>query len=107
MPRTGFVLGATVLGVPRPVVGIPTPIEHASWRRVWEAECAMVAMSYVDAVQRAGGLALLDPLDALLLAGGADVGPATYGADPHPETKGVRAERDAFELALLAGAIGR
>jgi putative glutamine amidotransferase len=89
---------------------------------VWEAECAIVAMSYVGAVQRAGGLALLlppdalaaqepsellDHLDALLLAGGADVGPATYGADPHPETKGVRAERDAFELSLLEGAIGR
>ena len=89
---------------------------------MWEAECAIVAMSYVGAVQRAGGLALLlppdalaaqdpaellDHLDGLLLAGGADVGPATYGAEPHPETKGVRAERDAFELALLAGAIGR
>jgi putative glutamine amidotransferase len=108
--------------VARPVVGIPTPIEHARWSRAWEADCAIVAMSYIHAVQRAGGTALLlppdaraaedpsellDHLDALLLAGGADVDPASYGAAPHPETAGVRAERDAFELALLRGAIAR
>ena len=48
----------------RPVVGIPTPVETARWSRVWEADCAIVSMSYVGAVQRAGGLALLLPPDA-------------------------------------------
>jgi putative glutamine amidotransferase len=82
----------------------------------------MVAMSYVHAVQRAGGMALLlppdahaaedpadvlDHLDALLLAGGADLGPSTYGAEPHPETRGFRSERDAFELSLIRAAIAR
>jgi putative glutamine amidotransferase len=108
--------------VQRPVVGIPTPVERARWSQVWEADCAIVAMSYIGAVQRAGGMALLlppdaeatedpsqvlDHLDALLLAGGADLDPATYGAEPHPETAGMRAERDAFEIALTRGAVAR
>jgi putative glutamine amidotransferase len=106
----------------RPVIGIPTPVEHARWSRVWEADCAIVAMSYIGAVQRAGGMALLlppdahasadpgeflDHLDALLLAGGADLDPASYGAEPHPETAGQRPERDAFEIALVRGAVAR
>jgi putative glutamine amidotransferase len=108
--------------VTRPVVGIPTPVERASWARVWEADCAIVAMTYIDAVQRAGGIALLlppdagvtqdpsevlDRIDALLLAGGADLDPATYDAAPHPQTVAAQGERDAFELALVRGAVAR
>jgi gamma-glutamyl-gamma-aminobutyrate hydrolase PuuD len=40
-------------------------------------------------------------------AGGADLDPELYGADPHPETNGVRADRDRAELALLEGALAR
>jgi putative glutamine amidotransferase len=113
---------ATVPIVTRPVVGIPTPVEQARWARVWEADCAIVAMTYIDAVQRAGGIAMLlppdphvaqdptevlDRLDALLLAGGADLDPAAYGEAPHPQTVAARGERDAFELALVRGAIAR
>ena len=83
---------------------------------------ALLPYSYVEAVQRAGGLALmlppdpavaadpdpvLDLLDGLLLAGGADVDPATYGAEPHPATDDGAPERDAFELALAARAMER
>ena len=90
---------ATLRVVARPVVGIPTPVEHAAWARVWEMDAAVVAMSYVEAVQRAGGVATLlppdahlvahpdealDHLDALLLAGGADLAPETYGARAPP-----------------------
>ena len=39
-----------------------------------------------------------------MLAGGADVDPASYGAEPHPETRGTWPERDRFELG--AGAAG-
>jgi len=82
----------------------------------------MVATSYIQAVQTAGGLALLlppdaqatrdpaellDHLDALLLAGGADLDPSFYGQEPHPETTGTRPERDAFEIALVRAAIAR
>ena len=50
---------------------------------------------------------LLDRIDGLILAGGADIDPASYGAEPHPETKGLVPERDAFELALTRRAVER
>lgn len=82
----------------------------------------LAPQTYPAAVQAAGGLAVilppdpvvtadpdlvLDRIDALLLAGGSDIDPATYGADPGPETTGYRAERDEFELALLRRALDR
>ncbi len=82
----------------------------------------MVQRTYPAAVQRAGALALilppddcavespdlaLDRVDGLLLAGGADVDPASYGATPHPETGLTWPERDRFEIALARRAIER
>ena len=43
---------------------------------------------------------LLHRVDGLIVSGGVDMDPASYGAAPHPETKGWSSERDAFELAL-------
>ncbi len=78
--------------------------------------------TYVAAVQRAGGITLLMPpddaapshaedwldrLDALLLAGGADIDPTSYGAERAPETVGTWTERDRFEIALARAALGR
>ena len=110
------------MGVPsRPVIGICTPLENAAWG-LWRERAALVPFSYVTAVQRAGGVALLLPpdpvatetpdelldlVDALLLAGGVDVDPATYGAAPHPETDAPVPERDTFEIALARRALAR
>jgi putative glutamine amidotransferase len=100
--------------VTRPVIGICSAIESASWA-AWEVEVNLSPRTYSLAVQRAGGLALilppddvvaespdelLDMLDGLILAGGSDIDPASYGAKPHPETRNTRPERDRFELAL-------
>ena len=103
----------------RPVVGITSyPAERVRWG-VWEEPVIMIPASYVRAVERAGGRALvvppsadsaeetLDLLDALLLSGGGDVDPARYGAEPHPETDAPRGERDEAELALLRAALER
>jgi putative glutamine amidotransferase len=105
----------------RPLIGICTALEHACWA-AWEQQAALLPVSYVEAVQRAGGLALmlppdpsstqepeetLDAIDGLLLAGGADIDPAAYGAKPQPETVGSVPERDAFEIALVRAAIAR
>jgi putative glutamine amidotransferase len=106
----------------RPAIGICAAIERVSWG-VWDGyEVTLVPRAYVNAVQRAGGLAivlppdeaavadpdlLLDRVDALLMAGGADIDPASYGAEPHPETKGTWPERDAFEIALARRALQR
>ena len=102
----------------RPIVGITSYAEDARWG-VWEAPAALIPLAYVHAVEAAGGRALivppsaeaveetLDALDGLLLSGGADVDPETYGAEAHPETNGLRPERDSAELALLEAALAR
>jgi putative glutamine amidotransferase len=102
----------------RPLIGITTYVEEASWSH-WVAAAALIPFAYVRAVERAGGRALLvppdddgveetlDALDGLILSGGNDVDPAAYGAEPHAETGGVRPERDRAELALLEGALAR
>jgi putative glutamine amidotransferase len=106
----------------RPAIGICAAIERVSWG-VWDGyEVTLAPRAYVNAVQRAGGLAivlppdeaavaypdlLLDRVDALLMAGGADIDPASYDAEPHPETKGTWPERDAFEIALARRALER
>jgi putative glutamine amidotransferase len=104
------------------MIGICAAIEDASWRSWDHAPCILSPRSYSLAVQSAGGVALLLPpddrvaerpdelldlLDGLVLAGGSDVDPASYGAPPNPETRGSRPERDRFELALAHRAIER
>jgi putative glutamine amidotransferase len=103
------------------VIGICSATEVVRWR-TWEVLCNISPRVYSDAVQDAGGLAIvlppddesaespdetLDLLDGLVLAGGSDVDPATYGARPHPETDGTWPERDRFELALAHRALER
>jgi putative glutamine amidotransferase len=110
-----------VLSDTPPVVGLCTALERARWS-VWDQDAALLSRSYITAVQRAGGLAVLLPpdpraqdspdewlelIDALVLAGGADVDPGAYGAEPHPHTIHTVPERDAFEIALALGAMER
>ncbi len=102
----------------RPVIGITAYAEQARWG-VWEAPAALIPLSYVSAIERAGGRPLLVPpsedgieetlavLDGILFSGGSDIDPDTYGAEAHPETNGVRPERDQAELALLEAALAR
>lgn len=105
----------------RPVIGICAALEQARWS-FWDQQAFLTPRGYVDAVQRAGGMALLLPsdpvlerepeevlglLDGLILAGGADVDPVHYGAEPHPATTGTVPERDRFEIALTRAALER
>ena len=89
----------------RPVIGITTYAEQARWGQ-WDLPAALIPLSYVQAVETAGGRPLLvppseegveetlDAVDGLLFSGGGDLDPTTYDAEPHPATSGVRAERD-------------
>jgi len=105
----------------RPAIGICAALERARWS-VWDLQAALLPYNYVQTVQRAGGLALmlpvdpllaedpseaLDLIDGLVLAGGADIDPGSYGQAAHAETVDTVPERDAFELALTRGAIER
>jgi putative glutamine amidotransferase len=89
---------------------------------MWDQQAVLLSRSYVEAVQQAGALVLMlapdeilleDPeealelLDGLVLAGGADIDPSSYGAEAHPETLDTVPERDRFEIALVRAAIER
>jgi putative glutamine amidotransferase len=104
-----------------PVIGLCAALERARFG-VWEQDAVLLGRSYVDAVQDAGGIALLlapdplvtaepdrvlDLLDGLIVAGGRDVDPTTYGEDAHPATDAPRSERDHFEIALARRALER
>jgi len=105
----------------RPVIGMCAALEKARWS-VWDQQAMLLPRNYVDAVQQAGGLALmvpvdplltenpsrvLDLIDGLMLAGGADIDPAAYGEQRHTDTLDTAPERDAFEIALTRAAIAR
>lgn len=99
----------------RPLIGISSYVEKARWG-AWDREAALVPQVYVAAVHAAGGRALVVPpspdgaaevvaaLDGLILAGGPDLEPSLYGAEPDPRTVNTRPARDAGEVALLAAA---
>jgi len=104
------------------VVGVCAALEAVSWGAWHEIRSVMLPASYLEAVQRAGATALLlapdpavaaepervlDLLDALLLAGGSDIDPASYGAPSDPRVTGTSPARDAFELALARAALER
>jgi putative glutamine amidotransferase len=102
----------------RPVIGITSYAQHASFG-VWQLPVALVPLDYVDAIERAGGRPLLVPpseeaveetlgsLDGIVFSGGADVDPASYGAEAHPATDTPQHRRDAGEFALLRAALER
>ena len=106
------------MGTRRPVIGITSYAQDARWG-VWHLPAVLIPLAYVDAVERAGGRAVVIPpsangveetlstLDGVVFSGGADVDPARYGAEPHPETDAPQTRRDAGEMALLEAALER
>ena len=107
----------------RPTIGVTAATERISYGPWEEIPAYISPVRYVETVQRAGGRPILLPpdpvdaedpggvldlLDALVISGGAgDLDPALYGEERHPETGPVQGERDAYELALVRGALDR
>src|SRR6185436_9538573 len=116
-----------------PLIGIVTHELRAEADPAWAARPGRSARdlaparlalrrSYTQAVQEAGGLAvvlpahgyvddtgaLLDRVDGLVFSGGPDLDPVVYGQDRHPRL-GPDVDRvsDDYELALLRGAAER
>jgi putative glutamine amidotransferase len=98
-----------------PVVGLVTLETKASWGP-WQGPAELLPAAYVRRLSEAGALPVLLPpvgpaaaavvprLDALVLAGGGDLAPSTYGGSSHPSIYGVNPDRDQTELAVTAAA---
>jgi putative glutamine amidotransferase len=90
--------------------------------RIWDVPAGYLPANYFQGITMAGGIAVLlppqpvdpeiasrvlDGLHALVITGGYDLDPAAYGQQPHPISDQPRTDRDAWELALLQGALQR
>jgi putative glutamine amidotransferase len=97
----------------RPIIGITGELDAARWGD-WLREAAILPVSYIRAVDRAGGAPLIIPpvptasvaafvaaVDGLVFTGGRDVDPALYDQQRHEETDEPDQRRDRFELALM------
>ncbi|WMX47877.1 gamma-glutamyl-gamma-aminobutyrate hydrolase family protein [Streptomyces roseicoloratus] len=103
--------------MPKPLIGVTTYLDQARWG-VWDLPAALLPAAYPRLIRRSGGIAAMLPpddpsaaaetvarLDGLVVAGGADVEPVRYGAEPDPRTGPPARERDAWELALIGAAL--
>lgn len=101
-----------------PLIGVSTYLEDEVRWGVWTLPAALLPAGYPRLVQASGGLAAMLPpdvpgraaaavarLDGLVVAGGPDVEPVRYGAEPDPRTGPPARARDAWELALIDAAL--
>jgi putative glutamine amidotransferase len=98
----------------KPVIGITPAIGQFENR----GDIFRMEVSYVEAVEAAGGVPILLPpsnagveallplVDGIIFSGGGDIRPDRYGdSDVHETTYGVSDLRDDFEFALLTAAL--
>jgi putative glutamine amidotransferase len=103
-----------------PLIAVPAYRLPAGRVHKWDQGGFAVPEAYVLGARRAGmrplavmesepeaALEVLDRVDGLMLLGGGDLDPATYGAERHEKVYGMDGERDALELALVREAIAR
>jgi len=107
----------------RPLIGITSSVEPASWR-VWRnVRSDVVSHAYSRQIEDVGGIGVVLPplpdpvaaaaqqvvqrIDGLIISGGVDVEPSRYGEEPHATVQSPRPERDASELALVNAAAER
>ena len=114
-------MAPNAVAVSRPIIGLTAYREHVQ-SGIWDVTAGYLSAGYLDGVTMAGGVAamlppqpadpsivssVLDSVHALLITGGYDLDPAAYGRQPHPSTDQPRVDRDAWEFALLRGALQR
>ncbi|CAM5182836.1 Putative glutamine amidotransferase OS=Ureibacillus acetophenoni OX=614649 GN=SAMN05877842_10469 PE=4 SV=1 [Ureibacillus acetophenoni] len=95
----------------KPIIGITMSIEN---------DTSFINWRYTKAIIQAGGipvgiplgleedaLQLIHMVDGLVLSGGGDLHPHTFGEEPHVNLGQVNSDRDRLELALAKEAIKR
>lgn len=105
----------------KPVLGVSTYLQRAQ-SGVWDVQAAFLPAQYLHAVTTAGAVGVLlppqplddgvieqvlDGIDGLIITGGRDVDPCSYGHARHARTDQPATERDAWEFGLLRGALAR
>ncbi|CAN5272191.1 gamma-glutamyl-gamma-aminobutyrate hydrolase family protein [soil metagenome] len=103
----------------KPIIGL-TSYRQRVQTGVWDVQGAVLPAVYLDAVTKAGGIAVLLPpqalddgmaaqvvstVDGVIITGGGDIDPGRYGAKRHETTDPANLLRDAWEDAILAAAI--
>lgn len=106
----------------RPLIAVPAYPVKPGRVEGWVTPAVAAPDTYLYALRRAGAQeavimpddldereahALLDRFDGLLLLGGGDLDPQTYGQARAEETYGVIGRRDGFELPLVRAAVER
>jgi len=100
------IIGITTLNWPVPISGQVLKVQG-------------MFESYIQAVDRAGGIPLMIPLtlteedlrgvyqrlDGVLIPGGGDIDPVHYGEERHPKTNDIDPNRDRIELAITRQAV--
>lgn len=104
------------------VIGLSSYLEDHVRMGIWDRPAAALPRVYTDAALATGAAVVLLPpqpvhdsavhavlsrIDGLIITGGKDVDAALYGQEPHPENDAPRRDRDAWEIALVRGAIQR
>ncbi|HEY6698557.1 MAG TPA: gamma-glutamyl-gamma-aminobutyrate hydrolase family protein [Acidimicrobiales bacterium] len=105
-----------------PLIAVPAYLVRSGRVEGWATSAVATPETYLTALRRAGARGavvmpddlgedeadqLLDRFDGLLLIGGGDLDPETYGQAREQAVYGVIARRDGFELALARAAIAR
>lgn len=95
------------------MIGITTYLEPAKWG-LWDITAPVLPRWYIDLFQEAGAVPVMlppgtptdvvDRIDGLVIAGGADVDARLYGEESHETADAPRESRDASELALYRAA---
>lgn len=93
----------------KPIIGV-TAITNPENKRVYEVECR-----YLESIIKSGGIPQIIPtniqledcrqiiktIDGLLIPGGMDVSPLSYGEDPHPTVTYSIKQHDKIEIELV------
>ncbi|MGH3264004.1 MAG: SAM-dependent methyltransferase, partial [Trebonia sp.] len=101
----------------RPIIGITSELDAARWGD-WIREAAVSPVSYIRAVERAGGAPVIVPpvpptsvaayigaCDGLVFTGGRDIDPSLYDQERLEACDEPNRRRDQFELALMRAAL--